>query len=73
MKLNWLGELVCLIMCASNNFIDYQAAEVCARHDKKLDYYRMQKFINPKHFGADNTAKDNMRALEQYAETLIKT
>lgn len=71
-KLEWAEEIVPIMMYASSNVVDYQVEELSAKQDGK-DYYRLQPLINSKHTTLDNTEPGNIKALERYAEKLIKT
>jgi len=72
-KINWAAEIVPMMMYAENDVVDYQMAEIFSSDKGEKKYYRIQAVLDSTHTAPDDTSPDNIKALEKYAQELIKT
>jgi uncharacterized protein len=71
--LGWAKKIIPTMMHAINNLTNYQMDYVFNRNsDPKDNYYRLQAILDPKHSEMDDASFDNLNALKEYAEQVIK-
>lgn len=72
-KIEWAEPIVPMMMYAANDAVDYQMKELFTSEESTKKYFRFQPILDTKHVDMDNTDTDNVKALEAYAEDIIKT
>jgi patatin-like phospholipase/acyl hydrolase len=72
-KLDWAASIVPIMMYAANDAVDYQMNELFTSDGSVKKYFRFQPILSSEHVEMDNTDPDNIKALEAYAEDIIKT
>ena len=71
-KLEWAPDIASVLMNAANEVVDYQMKEVFKGDKGVREYYRFQISLDAGHTALDDASPGNIRALEHYAQHLIK-
>jgi len=72
-KLEWAPDITKILMNATNEVVDYQMRKIF-KDDKGIKkYHRFQVSLDAQHTAFDDASPENIRALEKYANDIIKS